>query len=363
MNRCTLTLFFLFSCVLSLFSQESPRVVLQGNTGANITVSKKVTNNGVLAPKPLFRDPIYDGAADPVVIWNPIVKKWWMFYTNRRATETQLPGVSWVFKTPIGIAESSDGANWSYVGTAKFPDLPEECGGENATLWAPDVIKGNDGLWHMFLSIQPGVAERWGVIKGFIAHLTSKDLREWKFIRRLDIPIRSYDADVQKINNNLWYLYFRDPNTQNIKRSESKDLFNWSEPKLALQTRGEGPIAFKWKGWNWLIIDDWKGMSVFRSKDGNKWEQKPGESLMLDGQGTGKDDIPNGLHGEIVISKKRAYLYYFTHPGRVGENKEKDTYEQRRTSIQVVELKLNKEGWITVDRNQPTYVSLKPLKR
>ena len=26
---------------------------------------------GLLAPKPLFRDPVYDGAADPVVIWNP----------------------------------------------------------------------------------------------------------------------------------------------------------------------------------------------------------------------------------------------------------------------------------------------------
>jgi hypothetical protein len=38
------------------------------------------------APKPLYRDPVYDGAADPVVIWNPKVKRWWMFYTNRRAT-------------------------------------------------------------------------------------------------------------------------------------------------------------------------------------------------------------------------------------------------------------------------------------
>ena len=35
------------------------------------------------APKPLYRDPVYDGAADPVVIWNPAVQRWWMFYTNR----------------------------------------------------------------------------------------------------------------------------------------------------------------------------------------------------------------------------------------------------------------------------------------
>lgn len=38
-----------------------------------------------VAPKPLYRDPVCDGAADPVVIWNPHVQRWWMFYTNRRA--------------------------------------------------------------------------------------------------------------------------------------------------------------------------------------------------------------------------------------------------------------------------------------
>lgn len=315
---------------------------------------------GTLAPKPLYRDPIYDGAADPVVIWNPIIKKWWMFYTNRRATETQLPGVSWVFKTPIGIAESVDGANWSYVGTAVFPDLPQECGGENATLWAPDVIKGDDGLWHMFLSIQPGVAEKWGIIKGFIAHLTSKDLKEWKYDRRLDLPVSSYDADVVKGDDGKSRMYFRDPKSGSIKMVESKDLFNWSVPVEALKARGEGPIAFKWKGKNWLIIDDWKGLCVFYSRDGKSWEKQPGESLLPDGQGTGKDDIPNGLHGEIVISNDRLYLYYFTHPGRVGENVNKDTFEQRRSSIQVVELKLDAKGLITANRNEPTYVSLKP---
>lgn len=25
---------------------------------------------GAVAPKPLFRDPVYDGAADPIVVWN-----------------------------------------------------------------------------------------------------------------------------------------------------------------------------------------------------------------------------------------------------------------------------------------------------
>lgn len=32
--------------------------------------------------KPLFTDPIYDGAADPVIIYNKQKKAWWMFYNN-----------------------------------------------------------------------------------------------------------------------------------------------------------------------------------------------------------------------------------------------------------------------------------------
>ena len=34
------------------------------------------------APAPLFRDPITDGAADPVLIWNRTEKNWWMLYTH-----------------------------------------------------------------------------------------------------------------------------------------------------------------------------------------------------------------------------------------------------------------------------------------
>jgi len=40
---------------------------------------------GKTANKPLFRDPLYDGAADPVVVWNRRERKWFMLYTNRRA--------------------------------------------------------------------------------------------------------------------------------------------------------------------------------------------------------------------------------------------------------------------------------------
>lgn len=314
---------------------------------------------GVLAPKPVFRDPVYDGAADPIIIWNPSVKKWWMYYTNRRATETQLPGVSWVFKTPIGIAESVDGANWTYAGTANFPELPAEAGGENATLWAPDVVAGDDGKWHMFLSIQPGIAERWGVVLGFIAHLTSDNMRDWQYIRKFDLPVSSYDADVIRMPDSTWRMYYKDPTNgaSTFYYLKSKNLYDWCEPIKVLSKKGEGPIVFNWKGYYWMILCDGLGFTTFRSVDAEKWELQTGGKLMPDGTGSGIDDIPAALHGEIVISEDRAYLYYFTHPGRVGENKKKDGFDQRRSSIQVVELMFN-DGWISADRNQPTFIQL-----
>src|SRR6476659_10608639 len=73
-----------------------------------------------LADKPLFRDPVYDGAADPVLVFNQQKENWYMFYTNRRANEKDLDGVSWVHGTRIGIAESKDGVHWNYVDTANI---------------------------------------------------------------------------------------------------------------------------------------------------------------------------------------------------------------------------------------------------
>jgi hypothetical protein len=94
-----------------------------------------------MAPKPLFRDPVYDGAADPVVIWNQKERKWFMFYTNRRANIEGLDGVTWVHGTRIGIAESSEGGlTWQYRDTC---DIQYRFG--EYRHWAPD---GNWRLWY-----------------------------------------------------------------------------------------------------------------------------------------------------------------------------------------------------------------------
>ena len=65
----------------------------------------------------LYRDPVFDGATDPMVIFNRAEGTWWMLYTSRRATAPG-SGVAWVHGTDIGVASlTEDGVGWLYRGT------------------------------------------------------------------------------------------------------------------------------------------------------------------------------------------------------------------------------------------------------
>ncbi len=67
---------------------------------------------GKLAPKPLFRDTVYDGAADPFFCWNRDEQKMFLFTPTARHCP-DMPAL--LGHAPLGIAESADrGATWSY---------------------------------------------------------------------------------------------------------------------------------------------------------------------------------------------------------------------------------------------------------
>jgi hypothetical protein len=314
---------------------------------------------GKAAGKPLYRDPVFDGAADPVVIWNPKVKKWWMFYTNRRANVPNLSGVAWVHGTTIGIAESADrGGTWKYLRNAEIT-LPETFGGKDATLWAPDVIRGDDSRWHMFLTVVPGIFENWQHPRD-IVHLTSKDLRKWKYFQTLKLASdRVIDAGIVKMPDGLWRLWYNNErDRKSIYLAESRDLNTWTDKGKAVADKpGEGPKVFGWQGRYWMIVDQWRGLGVYRSDDAVNWTPQTYNLLAVPGKG--EDDQVIGGHPDVVVSGGRAFLFYFTHPGRRGENAKKDTTEQRRSLIQVVELKM-KDGWLACDRDEPTYIRLVP---
>jgi hypothetical protein len=307
---------------------------------------------GKLADKPLFRDQIYDGAADPVVIWNKAEKKWFMFYTNRRATETQLEGVSWVHGTRIGIAESKDGASWKYRDTANINYRLTDY-----THWAPEVI-AHDGTYHMYLTYVPGVFIDWKHPRNII-HFTSKDLLNWDYQSTLKlVNDKVIDACVFQLPDGNWRMWYNNEmDGKSIYYADSKDLYNWTDKGKAIAARGEGPKVFKWKDKYWMVMDLWRGIGVYQSDDLLNWKKQ--DEVILFDPGKGIDDGVMGGHPDVVVKDDRAYIFYFTHPGRTPENKGKDTYEQRRSSLQVAELKYE-DGKITCDRDQPTYINLKP---
>jgi beta-xylosidase len=309
------------------------------------------------APKPLFRDPIYDGAADPSLIYNRATKKWLMFYTNRRASQPNLPAVTWLHGTRIGIAESADGGNtWTYDGTVQL-----DYGKPDYTHWAPELF-AHRGVFHMYLSIVPGIFRDWNAPRQ-IVHFTSRDLRKWKFESALDLGSdRVIDACVIQLPDGKFRMWFKDERAKDgsLHYADSPDLYHWTAKGVAIPgVNGEGPKVFKWKDQYWLIADVWKGFAVFRSTDCLKWERQP-DNILAE-PGTQPTDRAQGNHADIVVSAGRAYIFYFTHQ-RGADAQGKDPDWNKRTVIQVAELK-EAGGIITCDRNQPVHVELRPPVR
>lgn len=304
------------------------------------------------APKPVFDDPVYHGAADPVIVYNPAVKKWWMFYTNRRASITDST-VAWVHGTRIGIAESKDGRKWKYVDTVNINYRPDP----GYTHWAPDIIEAKDG-WHMYLTYVPGTFTDWNHPR-VIVHLQSTDLVNWSYLSMLQlINQKVIDASVYKVNDSLYRLWYNnEKDGKSIWYAESPDLKTWIDKGKAIAARGEGPKVFYWHDQYFMIVDAWKGMEVYSSTDLLKWTKQ--KERILEAPGKGKDDQAIGGHCEVIVNNGRAFVYYFTHPGRRKDKPAvRGSFDDKRSVIQVAELEY-KDGQIVCDRDQPVKIKLK----
>jgi beta-xylosidase len=306
----------------------------------------------VVAPEPLFDDPVYHGAADPVIIYNKAKKKWCMLYTNRRASLNDST-VQWVHGTRIGIAESRDGVTWNYVDTANINYRPDA----GYTHWAPDVIE-HKGTYHMYLTYVPGTFKDWNHPRG-IVHLTSSDLRNWDYQSRLRlVNDKVIDASVYKINDSLWRMWYNNERDgKSIYFADSKDLYNWVDKGKSIAARGEGPKTFYWKRKYFMIVDAWKGMEVYSSADLLSWKKQ--SARILEEPGKGKDDQAIGGHCDVVVNDGRAYVYYFTHPGRSKANPAaRGSFNDKRSVIQVAELKYI-NGEVVCNRDEPVTFKLK----
>ncbi len=298
------------------------------------------------APRPLYRDPVLDGAADVSLVFNRGLKRWEMFYTNRRATLRldDPKDVSWVHATPIAIATTDDGNHWRAAGEAKFPG---ECTG--ATLWAPEILD-HDGLYHLWLTVVPGVHKSWTGERR-VEHLTSTDLRSWTCAGRVELgSSRVIDASVIRRPDGGWRLWYKDEEGgSRLKVADSDDLQAWTPRGAVSPLPAEGPKVFFFAGRWWLVADLWKGLLVLRSDDAEHWQEQP--ARLLADIGSAPTDRARGQHPDVQVVDGRAYLFYFVHQGGEPEAKMDDRWQQR-TVIQVAEIKLL-DGWLAVDRHAP----------
>lgn len=198
------------------------------------------------APAPMYRDPIYDGAADPVLVWNRGEKNWWMFYSARRAN-IPTNDVSAYYGTRIGAASSSDhGGTWIFRG---YIDLEFEKGWN--TFWAPDIIFHN-GVYHMFVAYIKGVRSHWGGDAN-IVHFTSKNLFDWHYESPLKLSsAKVIDATIFKMHNGVFRIWYKDETRGSVTMmSESADLKTWKNFKEPAIGGGahEGPKVFEYKNY------------------------------------------------------------------------------------------------------------------
>ncbi|QDH79905.1 family 43 glycosylhydrolase [Echinicola soli] len=301
------------------------------------------------APAPMYRDPIYDGAADPVMVWNRQERSWWMLYTTRRANmPTQ--DVSAYYGTKIGIASTKDhGQTWVFRG---YLNLEFERGWN--TFWAPEVIY-HDGQYHMFVSYIQGVRSHWGGAS-HIHHYTSENLWDWSHQGPLTLSSDEIiDATIFKMDNGKFRIWYKDDSLGGITMvSESDDLMDW-ETKEAPAIGGdahEGPKVFEYQGYYWMLTDEWHGMRVYRSDDLKDWTK---QGLVLDKPSEREDDTPSGAHGDVLVFGDKAFVFYFTHPGRSSHSvtdPNKTFHENHRTTIQVAPLIFDGET-LKDDRSNP----------
>ena len=288
-----------------------------------------------MTASPLYRDPIYDGAADPMIIRKESDGLYYMFYTQRRANQ-QVVNVSFAYGTAIGVAESENGNECHYRGAL---DLDFEFG--HNTFWAPEIIYDPDKkTYHMYVSYIRGVYSEWkGAAR--IEHYVSSDLFYWDHIGQLSFgSSRIIDPCVFRLPSGIWRMWYKDERQNSATcYADSYDLYGWRYMGIAVNDcPQEGPNVFRFSDKYYLVSDVWDGLAVYSSDDLEHFTRQPDN--ILKESGTRPDDQGRGGHADVFVVGGRAFIVYFTHPEGTP-----------RSSVQMAELKTDGSGNIICDRN------------
>ena len=300
---------------------------------------------------PLYIDPVYNGSTDPMVWYNPNTKTYYMYHTSRRSNVEGLGGIESVHGSPIGIAESRDGgASWTYLRDADIDYAPDP----NPTYWAPEVI-WHEGKFHMYLTYVPGIFDTWEHPRD-IVHLTSTDGISWHTESVLDLAVRKViDACVAQLPDGTWRLWYNnEPDGKTIFYADSPDLYHWTDKGkvLSIVTRGEGPNVFTLNGKIYMIVDEWKGLSVFTTEDYDNWTKQEGRYLV-----DGVDGQLRGNHADVEVVDGHAYMFYFS---GIRETDPATGQPRRRrgSAVYVTELVQAEDGTLSCDTTQPCLINL-----
>lgn len=304
----------------------------------------------------LYRDPVYDGATDPRVVIDA-AGVWWMFYTQRRASLADPgPGVSWIHGTRIGVATSDDGIEWRYDGTLEptASGLVLESGPPPArvdrTHWAPEIV-WDGARWRMYLTEIDGIPDRWPGFVREIVEYVSDDLRRWE--RRGPLALSSdrvIDAAVARTPDGLWRIWYKDEAADSVTMvASSADLDDWQLDGVAIGGRPhEGPTVFELGGFWWMIVDEWRGMGVYRSDDGIRWARQGGEDAVILAHAPGGG---HGNHGAHVQDGDELWFYFFGTP--VAAPVHGVTGEQRRAAVYRLGLEVDAGNLVVKDWKIP----------
>ncbi|MBX9472499.1 hypothetical protein [Microcella sp.] len=310
---------------------------------------------------PIYRDPVTDGATDPVIIEGP-AGEWRMLYTQRRPGAPE-PGVGWVHGSAIGTAVSRDGgASWQYAGV--LDGLSEQLGAAGLgagihTLWAPAIVR-DAGTYHLFVTAIAGVPTSWHGHARTIERFTSTDLNTWHHEGRVPLPSDLViDAAVARCPDGRWRLWCKDEAAGSTTAvAVSDDLVDWSPEGVAIDGQPhEGPVAFALGGWWWMLTDEWRGLRVHRSSDARSWSPR---GLVLAAAGEHADDRQVARHADVVVRGDAAFVVYFTHPAWDGsEIAEVDAgdVELQRSAIHVARAVVVDDD-LLVERNVPARLPL-----
>lgn len=289
-----------------------------------------------MIPSPLYRDPIYNGAADPMVIRKESDGLYYMFYTQRRANQ-QVEGVSYAYGTAIGVAESENGRDWHYRGAL---NLDFEFG--HNTFWAPEIVyNAAEGLYHMYVTYIRGIYTRWEGT-ATLEHYTSSDLFYWEHVGSLSFgSSRIIDPCLYRLPDGTWRMWYKDERQHSYTcYADSPDLYAWEYRGIATGDRDqEGPNVFELGGHYWLIADVWDGLAVYRSEDLTTFVRQE-DNILREG-GTRPTDCGHGSHADVFTVGGRAYIVYFTNPDGLC------------TAVQMAELRVEDGKLICLRNDSP----------